>query len=235
MNFTDKVVLITGASQGIGRVIAEQFAASGAKVVLVARQTRLLEELEDTLLAAGYEAMAVPTDIADPRSVQELIMTVGSTYGRVDVLINNAAVATLKPVIESTREEWQQMVDVNLFGPFQLSQAVLPAMIEQRSGVIVNISAALARNGYPNLAVYSATKAGVIAFTEAVAKEVRRYGVQVYAICPHGVNTALYRRLFGNTDSAKLLTPERVAQEVLKVASGEAGLRSGQTLEVSLT
>ncbi|GAC1447344.1 MAG: SDR family oxidoreductase [Ktedonobacteraceae bacterium] len=232
--FTNKVVVVTGASRGIGKAIAQDFAQQGAKVVLVAQQLAALEELEDALLATGADVMAVPTDLTDAAAVQTLYHEVQQNYGPIDILVNNAAVAVLKPIVQVTAEEWQQMTAVNLHAMFQLTQLFLPAMIERRSGVIINMSAALARNGFPNLAVYSATKAGVIAFTEAIAKEVRRYGVQAYAICPHGVHTDLYQRLFGATDPAKLITPERVAAEVVKVAAGEGGIRSGQTLDISL-
>ena len=234
MEFTDKVVLVTGASRGIGKTIAQQFARQGAKVVLVARQIGPLEEIEDALLAEGHDVLAISANIADPTIVQTLGMEVGAAYGRVDILVNNAAVATLKPLVQMTPEEWQTMTNVNLHGMFHLSQIFLPGMIERRSGVVINMSAAIARNGFPNLAVYSATKAGVIAYTEALAKEVRRYGVQVFAICPHGVNTDLYRTLFGEADPTKILSPERVAQEVLRVAAGESGLKSGQTLDIAL-
>jgi len=234
MDFKGKVVLVTGASRGLGRVVAQDFAQQGAKVVLVARTLGPLEELEDQILAAGGEALAVAADISDPSAVQALAMEVGVTYGRVDIIINNAAVAILKPMAEVAREEWEQMTGVNLHGMFLVTQTFLPGMIERKTGVVVNISAALARNGYPNLAVYSATKAGIIAFSEALSKEVRRYGVQVYSVCPHGINTDLYKTLFGATDPAKILTPQRVAQDILKVAAGEGGIRSGQTLEISV-
>ncbi len=232
--FTDKVVVVTGANRGIGKAIAQAFAGQGAKVVLVAQQLEPLEELEDALLATGADVMAVPTDITDTAAVQTLQHEIQQNYGPIDILINNAAIAVLKLLTQTTPEEWQGMTAVNLHAMFHLTQLFLPAMIERHSGVIINMSAALARNGFPNLAVYSATKAGVIAFTEAIAKEVRRYGVQAYAICPHGVNTDLYQRLFGATDPSKLLSPERVAAEVMKVAAGEAGIRSGQTLDISL-
>jgi NAD(P)-dependent dehydrogenase (short-subunit alcohol dehydrogenase family) len=232
--FTDKVVVVTGANRGIGKAIAQAFAGQGAKVVLVAQQLAALEEMEDALLATGADVMAVPTDLTDTTAVQTLQHEIQQNYGSVDILINNAAIAVLKPLVQMAQEEWQGMTAVNLHAMFHLTQLFLPPMIERRSGVIINMSAALARNGFPNLAVYSATKAGVIAFTEAIAKEVRRYGIQAYAICPHGVNTNLYQQLFGATDPAKLLSPERVAAEVVKVAAGEAGIRSGQTLDISL-
>ncbi|GAC1674643.1 MAG: 3-oxoacyl-ACP reductase FabG [Ktedonobacteraceae bacterium] len=234
MDFKGKVVLVTGASRGLGKVIAQNFARQGAKVVLVARHTAPLEALEDEILAAGGEAITVSSDISDPSAVQAMAIEVGITYGRVDIIINNAAVAILKPMTEVSREEWQEMTGVNLHGMFLVTQTFLPGMIERKSGVVVTISAALARNGYPNLAVYSATKAGIIAFSEALSKEVRRHGVQVYTVCPHGINTDLYKTLFGATDPAKILAPERVAQDVLKVAAGEGGIRSGQTLEISV-
>ena len=234
MDFRQKVVLVTGASRGIGSVMARQFAAQGARVVLVARSVELLAELEDEILASGGDALAVVADIADPQAIQALGMEVGLAYGHVDILINNAAVATLKPLVQNSLAEWQTMMGTNLQGMFHVTQTFLPGMIERKYGVVINISAAIARNGYPGLAVYSATKAGILAFTEALAKEVRRHGVQVYAICPHGVNTDLYHTLFGAGDPTKLLTPERVAQEALRLAVGAGDIRSGQTLEITL-
>lgn len=232
--FQGKVVLITGASGGIGQATAEAFASQGAKVVLVARKAEPLEDLEDTLLATGADVIAVPADITQPQAVQQIQQEVRQMYGTVDILINNAAVAIFKPLVATTPAEWQAMTEVNLYGMFHLTHTFLPEMIERRSGTIINMSAAVGRNGFPNLAVYSATKAAIITFTEALAKEVRRYGVQVYSICPHGVNTDLYRTLFGTTDPAKLLSPERVAHEILRVGAGESGLRSGQMLEISV-
>jgi short-subunit dehydrogenase len=235
MVFTNKVVVVTGASRGIGKEIAQVFAEQGAKVVLVAQQEAPLEELEDTLLAAGYDVTGMAGDITDEVTVQALLQEVAASYGHVDVLINNAAVATLKPLVQMSMEEAHRMLQVNFMAMVHLSQLFLPGMIEQRSGVIINMSAAVGRSGYPNLAVYSATKAAIIAFSEAVAKEVRRYGVQVYSILPHGVDTSLYHTLFGASDADKLLSPARVAQDVLRVASGDSGLRSGQTLEIQLS
>ena len=169
MAFTDKVVLVTGASRGIGKSIAQQFARQGAKVILVARQIGPLEEIEDALLAEGHDVLAISADIADPEIIQTLGMEVGAAYGRVDILVNNAAIATLKPLVQMTPEEWQAMTNVNLHGMFHLAQLFLPGMIERRSGVIINMSAAIARNGFPNLAVYSATKAGTIAYTAPIS------------------------------------------------------------------
>ena len=234
MDFKEKVVLVTGASRGLGKVIAQDFVAQGAKVVLVGRDMRTLEDVEDDIVSRGGDAMSVQADISNAAAVQALAMEVGLRYGRVDILINNAAVAYLKPLVQVTQGEWEEMIGVNLHGMFAVTQTFLPGMIERKSGVIVNVSAAIARNGFPNLAVYSATKAGILAFTEALSKEVRRYGVQVYAVMPHGINTDLYKTLFGATDPAKILSPERVSQDIMKVVAGEGGIRSGQTLEIAV-
>ena len=234
MDFKDKIVLVTGASRGLGKVIALDFAAQGAKVVLVGRHLRTLEDVEDDIVSRGGDAMSLEADISNATAVQALAMEVGLRYGRIDILINNAAVAYLKPLVQVTQDEWEEMTGVNLHGMFAVTQTFLPGMIERKSGVIINVSAAIARNGFPNLAVYSATKAGILAFTEALSKEVRRYGVQVYAVMPHGINTNLYQTLFGATDPTKILSPERVSQDIMRVADGEGGIRSGQTLEISV-
>ncbi len=232
MSVHNKVVAVTGASQGIGKAIVEAFAGQNAKVALLARRIEVLEELEDRLLAEGADVVAVPTDITDPSAVQEARQQVDQLYGPIDILINNAASAVLKPFAQTSRADWENMINVNLYGMFQVTQAFLPQMIERRSGVIINLSAAIARNGFPNLAIYSATKAAIIAFNEALAKEVRRYGIMVYCICPHGVDTELYHTLFGQARADQLLSPEYVAQEIVRVAAGESDLKSGQTLEL---
>ena len=234
MDFKDKIVLVTGASRGLGKVIALDFAAQGAKVVLVGRHMRTLEDVEDAIVSRGGDAMSVEADISNAAAVKALAMEVGLRYGRVDILINNASIAHLIPLVQVTQDEWEEMTGVNLHCMFAVTQTFLPGIIERKSGIIVNVSAAIARNGFPNLAVYSATKAGILAFTEALSKEVRRYGVQVYAVMPHGINTDLYRTLFGATDPAKILSPERVSQDIMRVTAGEGGIRSGQTLEISV-
>jgi NADP-dependent 3-hydroxy acid dehydrogenase YdfG len=232
MAVQNKVVVVTGASQGIGKAIVEAFAEQGAKAVLLARRVEVLEELEDQLLAKGADVVAIPTDIRDAQAIQEARQQIEQLLGPVDILINNAAVAVLKPFAQSDQADWQAMIDVNLYGMFQITQAFLPQMIERRTGMVINLSAAIARSGFPNLAIYSATKAAVIAFSEALAKEVRRYGISVNSICPHGVDTELYHALFGQAHADQLLTPQYVAQEILQVAAGESGLRSGQTLDL---
>lgn len=234
MAFKDNIVLITGASGGIGSVTAEQFAQQGAKVILVARNQEPLEKLKSSILAAGGEALAIPADVSVAEDVEKLAQQVKATCGRVDILVNMAAIAIKKTVLETSEEDWQALYNANLSSMFRVTRAFLPGMIERQSGVIINMSAAVGVTGFPQLGAYSATKAGVTAFSASLAKEVRRSGINVYSVSPHGVDTNLYHSLFGNVNADQLLSPLTVAQQILRVASGQSDLRSGSTLEITL-
>ncbi len=187
----DNVVLVTGASRGIGRAIARRFAQAGADLIVVARNQAELQELRSEIEAMGRRCLVVATDLRAPADIQALARQGMNAFGRIDVLVNNAGVGAWAPVTELTLDQFDEMFDVNMRAVFLLTQAVLPQMIDRGSGHIVNIASTSSRWTYPEGTVYCASKFAVLGFNEALAKELRLTGVRVTAICPGQVNTYL--------------------------------------------
>src|SRR5947209_15908261 len=160
----DRVAVVTGASSGIGVATAEALSREGYAVVIAARRADRINELAEKISSGGGKALAVPTDVADPQSAQALIRTAKDELGSVDVLVNNAGVMLLGPIIDADIEHWQRMVNVNVLGLLYCTHASLPVMKEQGSGHIVNVSSVAGRVARLGSGVYNATKFGVGAF-----------------------------------------------------------------------
>lgn len=195
MKLAGKVAIVTGASRGIGKATALGLAREGAAVVVAARSDAARGRIPGTIhqtvaeiTAAGGRALAVQTNVADEDSVAELVRRTLAEFGRVDIMVNNAAGAFYKPVAETPAPRWDLVVGVNLRGPFLCSKAVLPHMIAQRSGSIVNLSSRASEHGHGTFTgvAYCATKAAVERFTTALAEEVTPHNVAVNAIKPRG-------------------------------------------------
>src|SRR3954451_10561099 len=187
----DRVAVVTGASSGIGAATARALAAEGYAVALAARREERINELCDELSSSGSRALAVPTDVADPDSARSLIETTKSDLGSVDVLVNNAGVMLLGPILGADIEHWQRMVGVNVLGLMYCTHAALPVMSEQKSGHIVNVSSVAGRTANFGSGVYNATKWGVGAFSEALRQELVQAGGRVTIIEPGYVETEL--------------------------------------------
>ncbi|HXY31656.1 MAG TPA: SDR family NAD(P)-dependent oxidoreductase [Gemmatimonadaceae bacterium] len=177
------VALVTGASRGIGRAIARRLAEKYA-IIAVARSAKHLQTLAAEIAREGGECRTVPLDITDPGAVQHAL---GAQ--RVDVLVNNAGVGYLKPLLETTPDEWREMVDVNFNALYHVTRAVLRGMIERRNGFIVNIASLASRNTFAGGSCYAATKHAMLAFGECLMLEVRQNGVRVATIMPGSVAT----------------------------------------------
>lgn len=187
--FSDKVVVITGASAGIGAATARAFAREGAVVVLVARTQLPLETLAQEIVRAGGRALAVPADIGDSRAGDALIEHVAAKLGGIDVLVNNAGANHRGVVEERTGEELSQIVSVNLMAPILLSRASLVHMRRRGGGSIVNVASLAGRVPFPHEATYCATKAGLRAFSFALAEELAGSGIRVSVVSPGPVDT----------------------------------------------
>ena len=183
--------MITGASSGIGAATAKKLAGEGYAVALGARREERIRELADQIAADGGKALAVPTDISDPASAQALIQTAKDELGSVDVLVNNAGVMLLGPILGAEIEHWQRMVNVNVLGLLYCTHAALPIMQEQGGGHIVNVSSVAGRVARLGSGVYNATKWGVGAFSESLRQEALNYNVRVTIIEPGFVDTEL--------------------------------------------
>jgi NADP-dependent 3-hydroxy acid dehydrogenase YdfG len=208
----DKVVVITGASSGLGEATARRLSAAGAKIVLGARRTKLLDALAGELTGNGGSAIAITTDVTDRGQVKALADAAVKTYGRVDVMINNAGLMPQAPLERLKVEEWDRMIDVNIKGVLYGIAAMLPYMKEQKSGHIVNVSSVAGHKVGPGFAVYAATKHAVRALSEGVRQEVKPYNIRTTVISPGAVATELPN---GVTDPA---TAERIKKFYADVA-----------------
>lgn len=237
----DKIAIVTGAGQGIGKGIATRLAAAGATVVVTD-----VNEQTATATAAelGGTAIGLVADVTSMASVRAMVEQVTARFGRIDVLVNNAGWDKVGPFVDSDPADWDRIMQINLYGVFHTSYLVLPVMAAQGYGRVVNLSSDAGRVGSSGEAVYSAAKGGVIAFTKTMAREMARSQVTVNCVCPGPTDTALFASVGG--DSPKLreaLTkaiplrrlgqPEDLANAVAFLASDEASFITGQTVSVS--
>ncbi len=228
----NKIALVTGASKGIGKAIAVAFGREGAHVVVTARTRSVLEALAQQLTHLGVEALAVPADLAVELDIQRIAEEALARFGRIDILVNNAAIIhPSRDLVEFEATLWRQVIEVNLTAAALLTKTVLPSMIAQRSGKILNISSRGGRKGGKGRSAYRVTKAGLISLTESVAAEVQPYGIRVNCICPGGVDTEGYREAFGSRRSRELMRPEEIAEVAVFLASEASSAISGATID----
>jgi NADP-dependent 3-hydroxy acid dehydrogenase YdfG len=190
-NIARKVVVITGASSGLGEAAARLVSADGATVVLGARRAERLQSLTDELNGRGAKALAVPTDVTDRGQVKRLVDAAVQTYGRIDVMINNAGLMQQSPLERLKVDEWDNMIDINIKGVLYGIAAALPHMQRQKAGHIINISSVAGHKVTPAGTVYSATKHAVRAISEGLRQEVKPYNIRTTVISPGAVATEL--------------------------------------------
>ena len=200
----NKIVVITGASSGLGAEAARHLAELGATVVLGARREERIKTLADAITAKGGKALAVETDVTDRASVQALVDTAVKTYGRIDVLLNNAGVMPLSPLEKLRVDEWDLMIDVNIKGVLYGIAAALPHMKEQKSGQIINVSSVAGHRVLESSAVYSATKFAVRALSEGLRAEVKPYNLRTTVISPGAVQSELLNSIHDEATAEQL-------------------------------
>src|SRR5215468_8027185 len=188
-----RTAIVTGGAQGFGRAIAQRFVRSGARVALWDRDIALAQQ---TAAALGSAAIPIACDVADPAAVEQAVGATAKALGKVEILVNNAGIAgTTAATWDTDVEEWRKVMRVNLDGPFVCSRAIVPLMIAQNYGRIVNIASIAGKEGNPNAAHYSASKAGVIALTKSLGKELAGYDIAINAVTPAAAKTAIFDQL----------------------------------------
>jgi 3-oxoacyl-[acyl-carrier protein] reductase len=232
MDLKDKVVIITGASEGIGKAIAHALAQQGARLALAARTQAKLALVAGELQVLGASFLAVPTDMTNSGQVEELVAKTVAEFGRVDILINNVGRGLRKPFVDTSDEDWHRLVLENLSVTIYGCRAALPQMEKQGAGLIINIASRSGRVGEANLAAYSAVKHGVIGLTKALAEEEGSKGIRVNAICPGPVRTERMEKILPHVDKSGWLSPEDVAAAVVFLATSPGRTMQGQSLDM---
>jgi 2-dehydro-3-deoxy-L-rhamnonate dehydrogenase (NAD+) len=231
--------VVTGGAQGFGRAITQRFAASGAKVAIWDRDVDLAQR---TAAELGESVVAIACDVTDPASVADACAATLKALQRIDILINNAGIAGANAKTwETDVEEWRKVMRVNLDGPFICSRAVVPQMIAQGYGRIVNIASIAGKEGNPNAAHYSASKAGLIALTKSLGKELAGYDIAVNAVTPAAAKTAIFDQLtqqhidfmLSKIPRNRFVTVDEVAAMVAWLASAENSFATGAVFDIS--
>ncbi len=238
---SDKVAIVTGASRGIGRVIALALAGQGAKVVASARNAEALESLIAEIKAQGGDALAVVGDVALEADANNLIGQAVAIFGKVDILVNNAGITRDGLLLRMKSDDWDAVLDTNLKGAFLCSKAVAKVMSKQRSGRIINMSSVVGEMGNAGQANYCASKAGLIGLTKSVAREFARRNVTVNAVTPGFIVTDMTENMTDKAREAmieqiplgRLGESEDVANAVLFLASDQSSYITGQVLGVN--
>jgi 3-oxoacyl-[acyl-carrier protein] reductase len=236
-----RVALVTGASQGIGRACALALAHAGAQVALAARNQEKLNEVAAEIAASGGSATVFALDIASEESIQACAKAVLAQLGKVEILVNNAGITRDGLMLRMKRADWDAVLSTNLTGAFLLTQAVLPSMVKNRWGRIVNLTSVVGETGQAGQANYAASKAGLIGLTKSLARELASRNITANAIAPGYIETPMTEVLNEQQRAAMLTqvplgragTPEEIAHAVAFLASEQAGYITGHVLDVN--
>lgn len=237
----DKVVLITGSSQGIGKAIAAKFASLGANVALndIPQQEENLKQAKQDLAQYGTKVEYFLADVSNLESCQKMAEDIKAAFGKIDVLVNNAGITKDRTLMKMTPEEWEKVIAVNLTGAFNVTKSILPSLIETQ-GAIVSLSSVVGQAGNFGQTNYSASKAGVIGLTKSLSKEVGRFGVRVNAVAPGFIETPMTAVLPEEmkgvikkfTAMGRFGQPEEIANAIAFLASDQASFITGAVLNI---
>jgi len=233
MKLKDKVAIVTGAGTGIGRAIALAYVQEGAAVVLVGRTQETLAKVADEIVALGGEALVVRASVSKPPDVRRVVEEALKRFGVINILVNNAGVFIYKGFLDLSLNDWDDTIDTNLKGIFLCCQAVLPGMVKQKQGNIINISSIHGKIGDANLAAHCASKFGVIGLTQALAREVIDYNINVNVICPGQVKSNWIDEPEAlPTPLSTRLKPADVARVAVFLASPDSSIMTGSVVDV---
>ncbi|WP_174847396.1 3-oxoacyl-ACP reductase FabG [Yersinia artesiana] len=238
MSFEGKIALVTGASRGIGRAVAELLAERGARVIGTATSEKGAEAISAYL---GDQGKGLMLNVVDPESIESVLETIRAEFGEVDILVNNAGITRDNLLMRMKDDEWQDIIDTDLTSVFRLSKAVLRAMMKKRFGRIITIGSVVGTMGNAGQVNYAAAKAGLIGFSKSLAREVASRGITVNVVAPGFIETDMTKALtddqragiLAQVPASRLGEAKEIASAVAFLASDEAGYISGETLHVN--
>ncbi|MFH0797249.1 MAG: SDR family NAD(P)-dependent oxidoreductase [Candidatus Omnitrophota bacterium] len=248
----DKVAIVTGGASGIGKAIVREFAREGAKVVVADIDFSEAKKTASQVVQSGGESLPVKVDVSSRKEVKEMVKKVVEKFSRIDILVNNAGISVIVPFLEMTDETWEKTLNINLAGTFLCCQEVLPYLLKQKNGKIINMSSQSGKQANSWYAAYCASKFGIIGLTQSLALEFAPSGININAICPGVVFTPMWdsqmepyakkynlkptevkNYLINKIPLGRLATPEDVAQVAVFLASADSDYLTGQALNVS--
>ncbi len=239
IDLNGRAAVVTGGAQGFGRAITERFVASGAKVAIWDFDATLAEK---TAKEIGGDVKVIKVDVTDTAGVEQARDATLAAFGKIDILVNNAGIAGInKTVWETDLAEWQKVLRINLDGPFIVCKAIVPAMLKQKYGRIVNIASIAGKEGNPNAAHYSASKAGLIALTKSLGKELAAHDILVNAVTPAAAKTAIFDQMtqqhidfmLSKIPKNRFVKVEELAAMVAWLSSEDCGFSTGAVFDIS--
>lgn len=239
-NLNNKIAIVTGASQGIGKIIAFELAKSGAHVACISRNKKAIESIVEEITINGGQASSFPCDISDSDTLSEIITEIIKENSRIDILVNNAGITKDSLLMRMSIEQWDDVINTNLKGAFHCTKAVMRYMMKNKFGRIINITSIVGLTGNAGQANYAASKAGLIGMTKSIAKEVASRGITANCIAPGWIETSMTEKLSEEVKSeflshipvGRIGSPDDIANAVIFLASDEAGYITGQTITV---
>ncbi len=230
-----KIAIITGSTKGIGKDIAYTLAKDGYNVVINSRNQKDTEKTAKEISEnTNATVIGIAANVSDVSAVEQMIKKTLDEFGQIDVLVNNAGVLVVKTVLETTEKEWDDLLDTNLKGVFVCTKAVLPQMISQNSGCIVNISSGAGKSGFSELSAYCSSKFGVVGFAESLAEEVSQNDIRVVTICPGAVATDMQKQFMSEDEfhsrKDSMIQPHEVSQKVMDAINGK--FQTGSSVSV---
>lgn len=224
MDLQNKVALVTGSTQGIGKSIAEAILQAGGKIVINSRNESNVKETVKELSTISNSVIGIAADVSNSIDVQNMVQRIHEKWNSVDILINNAGLAKFSPILKTTEDEWDDMHHVNLKGAFLCSKSVLPDMIRKKTGHILTVTSVAAKKAFQNCAAYGSSKAGVLAFMNVLREEVRQFGIHATSIIAGATATPIWDSISGDFPTDKMISANSIAQVVLSAIQNPSGM-----------